>query len=52
MVAVLVRSLKQNWEIAEMLDITEHTVENHRLSIRKILAVEHGIDLAIFLAAI
>ncbi len=44
-ISVLIRVMKSSWEIAEILGVSEHTVENHRVNIRKKVAAKKGNNL-------
>jgi ATP/maltotriose-dependent transcriptional regulator MalT len=43
----LIKSMKGSWEISEILGISEHTVENHRVNIRKKIGIKKGGNLSI-----
>jgi DNA-binding NarL/FixJ family response regulator len=51
-VATLIREAKRSCEIAAQLSITEHTVENHRSSLRKKLQLLPTQSLSIFLSSV
>ena len=41
----LIKAMKASWEIAEMLGVSERTIENHRVNIRRKIGVIKGISL-------
>ena len=43
--AALIKAMNASWEIAEALGISEHTVENHRVNIRRKTGVPPGANL-------
>ena len=51
-VCALVKDLKPSWQIAEMLGVTEDTIENHRVHIRSKLGLSRGEHLTSCLARI
>lgn len=48
--SVLLRDFLQSWKIAEILNITEGTVEKHRSQIHKKLSLSSSVQLSSFFA--
>ena len=51
-ICTLIKSLKPSREIAELLFVSEHTVENHRVNIRKKIGVSNGSNLVAILLSL
>jgi DNA-binding NarL/FixJ family response regulator len=42
----LIKGLKGSWEISDILGVSEHTIENHRVNIRRKIGLQEGVSLA------